>query len=204
MKPYFPMFVPLDGRRGLVVGGGTVALRKLQKLAPYGASIRVIAPDILPQIAAMTDVERVQRAFRLSDLRAGWAFVIAATDDPAQNSVIAAQCARRNIPVNVVDDPAHCSFIFPALVHHGSLSVGVSTGGASPTAAIYLKERIEEMIPERFEEILAYLQAQRAVMKKRIPEEGTRAQALKRLFAACMAKGAPLDESDMDKMEGWL
>ena len=198
MKPYFPMFVPLEGRRGLVVGGGTVALRKLEKLAPYGASIRVIAPRILPEIAAMTDVEQVQRAFRLSDLRASWAFVIAATDDPAQNHVIAEQCGRRNIPVNVVDDPAHCSFIFPALVHHGSFSVGVSTGGASPTAAIYFKEQIEAMVPEHFEEILAWLQAQRAALKTGIPEEKARARVLKRLFAACMAKGAPLDDAEME------
>ncbi|MGN0776795.1 MAG: bifunctional precorrin-2 dehydrogenase/sirohydrochlorin ferrochelatase [Candidatus Ventricola sp.] len=197
MKPYFPMFVPLEGRRGLVVGGGTVALRKIEKLAPYGASIRVIAPQILPEIAAMTDVERVQRAFRMSDLRANWAFVIAATDDPQENHVIAEQCDRRNIPVNVVDDPAHCSFIFPALVHHGPFSVGVSTGGASPTAAIYFKEKIEGMVPEHFEEMLMWLQAQRAALKADIPEEKDRAPVLKRLFAACMEKGAPLDDAEL-------
>ena len=197
MKPYFPMFVPLEGRRGLVVGGGMVALRKIEKLSPYGASIRVIAPQILPEIAAMKDVEQVQRAFRMSDLRANWAFVIAATDDPEQNHVIAEQCGRRNIPVNVVDDPAHCSFIFPALVHHGPFSVGVSTGGASPTAAIYFKEQIEAMVPENFEEILLWLQAQRMVLKAQMPEK-VRAAALKRLFAACMAKGAPLDSAEME------
>lgn len=200
MKPYFPMFVQLEGRRGLVVGGGMVALRKIEKLSPYGASIRVIAPQILPEIAAMKDVEQVQRAFRMSDLRANWAFVIAATDDPEQNHVIAEQCSRRNIPVNVVDDPAHCSFIFPALVHHGPLSVGVSTGGASPTAAIYFKEQIEAMVPEHFEEILLWLQAQRMVLKAQMPEEKARAAALKRLFAACMAKGAPLDGAEMEEL----
>ena len=200
MKPYFPMFVPLEGRRGLVVGGGMVALRKIEKLSPYGASIRVIAPQVLPEIAAMKDVEQVQRAFRMSDLRANWAFVIAATDDPEQNHVIAEQCGRRNIPVNVVDDPAHCSFIFPALVHHGPFSVGVSTGGASPTAAIYFKEQIEAMVPENFEEILLWLQAQRMVLKAQMPEEKARAVALKRLFAACMAKGAPLDGAEMEEL----
>ena len=200
MKPYFPMFVPLEGRRGLVVGGGMVALRKIEKLAPYGASIRVIAPRILPEIAEMVNVELVRRAFRLSDLRAGWAFVIAATDDPAQNHVIAEQCGRRGIPVNVVDDPAHCSFIFPALVQHGPFSVGVSTGGASPTAAIWFKERIEAMVPERFEDILAWLHAQRAALKARMPEERTRAAALRRLFAACMEKGAPLDDAEMEEL----
>ena len=198
MKPYFPMFVPLEGRRGLVVGGGAVALRKLEKLALYGASIRVIAPQILPEIEAMPDVEPVRRAFRPSDLHEDWAFVIAATDDPHTNHLIAGQCNQRRIPVNVVDDPAHCSFLFPALVQRGPLSVGVSTGGASPTAAIWFKERIEAMVPERLEDILLWLHAQRPAIKARIPEEGARAAALRRLFAACMEKGAPLDDEETE------
>ena len=198
MKPYFPMFVPLEGRRGLVVGGGAVALRKLEKLAPYGASIRVIAPQMLPEIAAMAEVEQVRRAFRRSDLRADWAFVIAATDDPRLNHAIAAQCRRRHIPVNVVDDPAHCSFLFPALVQRGPFSAGVCTGGTSPTAAIWFKERIEEMAPERLEDILLWLHAQRAALKTAMPEEQLRAAALRRLFAACMEKGAPLDDEETE------
>lgn len=200
MKPYFPMFVPLEGRRGLVVGGGVVALRKIEKLAPYGPAIRVIAPQILPEIEQRSDVETVRRAFRLSDLRSGWAFVIAATDDPRQNHVIAEQCGRRGIPVNVVDDPAYCSFIFPAVVHHGPFSVGISTGGASPTAAIYFKEKIEEMVPERFGEILEWLCAQRVPLKNTIPQEKERAALFKRMLAACMEKGAPLDEGEMEEL----
>ena len=198
MKPYFPMFVPLEGRRGLVVGGGAVALRKLEKLAPYGASIRVIAPQILPEIAAMADVEPVRRALKPSDLNEDWAFVIAATDDPHANHLIAEQCRQRRIPVNVVDDPAHCSFLFPALLQRGPFSVGISTGGASPTAAIWFKEQIEGLVPERLEDILAWLHAQRAALKTAIPEEQLRAAALRRLFAACMEKGAPLDDEETE------
>ena len=198
MKPYFPMFVPLEGRSGLVVGGGAVALRKLEKLAPYGASIRVIAPKILPEIEAMPDVEPVRRALKPSDLEADWAFVIAATDDSRTNHLIAEQCSQRRIPVNVVDDPAHCSFLVPALVQRGPLSVGVCTGGASPTAAIWLKEQIETMIPERLEDILTWLHAQRPAIKARIPEEQLRAAALRRLFAACMEKGAPLEDEETE------
>ena len=195
MKPYFPMFVPLEGRRGLVVGGGAVALRKLEKLAPYGASIRVIAPQMLPEIETMQDVEPVRRAFQPSDLHEDWAFVIAATDDSRANHLIAEQCDHRHIPVNVVDDPAHCSFLFPALVQRGPFSVGISTGGASPTAAIWFKERIEAMVPERLEDILLWLHTKRPAIKAAIPEEQLRAAALRRLCAACMEKGAPLDDA---------
>jgi siroheme synthase-like protein len=177
-----------------------VALRKIEKMAPYGAALRVIAPQMLPEIEAMTDVELVRRCFRMSDLRSNWAFVSAATDDPAQNHVIAEQCSRRNIPVNVVDDPAFCSFIFPAVVHCGPFSVGISTGGASPTAAIYFKEKLEAMVPERFDEILEWLNAQRGIMKTRIADEPARAAVFKRMLSACMEKGAPLDEKEMEAL----
>ena len=200
MKPYFPMFIKLEGRRGLIIGGGMVALRKIEKIAPYGAALRVIAPQMLPEIEAMSDVERVKRCFRMSDLRTNWAFVIAATDDPQENHVIAELCERRNIPVNVVDDPAYCSFIFPAVVHSGPFSVGISTGGASPTAAIYFKEQLEAMVPDRFDEILEWLNAQRGAMKARMADEQMRAAAFKRMLFACMEKGAPLDEHEMEEL----
>ena len=148
----------------------------------------------------MADVDPVMRAFQPSDLHEDWAFVIAATDDSQTNHLIAAQCGHRRIPVNVVDDPAHCSFLFPALVQRGPFSVGISTGGASPTAAVWFREQIEGLVPERFEDILAWLHAQRAALKARMPEEQLRAAALRRLFAACMEKGAPLDDAEMEEL----
>lgn len=201
MKPYFPMFVPLEGRRVLIAGGGAVALRKIEKLAPYGASFRVVAPEILPEIAARPDVETAPRAFCPEDVRADWAFVIAATDDAGVNREIAGLCGARGLPVNVVDDPENCSFLFPALVRRGPFSVGVSTGGASPTAAVYFKEQIEAMTPEHLEDILVWLHAQRARLKARIPQERARAAALRNLFAACMEKGAPLTDAETEE---WL
>lgn len=200
MKPYFPMFVPLDGRRVLIVGGGAVALRKIEKLAPYGASFRVVAPCVLPEIAARADAEIVRRAFRPEDLEARWALVIAATDDAQTNHQIAGLCGARGLPVNTVDDPAHCSFLFPALVQRGPFSVGISTGGMSPTAAACFREQIEAMVPEHLEEMLVWLHAQRAALKTRIPEERSRAAALRRLFAACMEKGAPLSDAETEAL----
>lgn len=200
MKLYFPMFVSLDGRRVLIAGGGAVALRKIEKLTPYGASFCVVAPDVLPEIAALEDVEVVRRAFHPEDIRADWAFVIAATDDAQVNHDIAGLCGARGLPVNVADDPAHCSFLFPALVRRGPFSVGISTGGASPTAAVYFKEQIEAMTPEHLEDILVWLHAQRAALKARIPEERARTAAHKRLFAACMEKGAPLTDAETEAL----
>lgn len=201
MKPYFPMFVSLEGRRVLIAGGGAVALRKIEKLAPYGASFCVVAPRILPEIAGRADVKIVPRAFCPEDVEEDWAFVIAATDDAQANHEIAKRCGARGLPVNVVDDPDNCSFLFPALVQRGPFSVGISTGGASPTAAVYFKERIDAMMPEHLDEMLVWLHAQRAALKARIPQERARAAALRNLFAACMEKGAPLTDAETEE---WL
>ena len=156
---HFPLFVDLKDQPVLVVGGGTVALRKVRKLLHYGPRIIVVAPEICPELGAVPGVGVCPRRFHLRDLRPRPALVLAATDDPAQNHRIAALCRRRHIPVNVVDDPSHCTFLFPALVRKGSFSAGISTGGASPTAAAYYKNQLQSLLPDDLDEILAWLRS---------------------------------------------
>ena len=195
---YFPFFVDLEGQRGLIVGGGTVALRKAEKLLPYGPALTVVAPEPVSELAALP-VELTRREFQPEDLdRAD--FVIAATDNEEENHRISALCQGRKIPVNVVDDKEACSFLFPALVRRGNLSVGVSTGGSSPTAAIWLKEQIEGLLPEQTEEILTWLEAQRPLLKERLPDQWARAARFARLFAACLERGRPLTEEERDNV----
>lgn len=201
--PYFPMFVDLTGKPVLIVGGGAVALRKLQKLMPYGVKPVVAAPQILPEIAALPNVKLRRRAFSPRDLRLRPALVIAATDDEAVNRAVSDLCRKRHIPVNAVDDPALCSFLFPALVRQGNFSAGISTGGASPTAAAYFKELLREQLPENLDELLSWLESLRPALKAAIPEQEKRAAAFRRLFEDCMAKGAPLTEAEAAKsMDG--
>ena len=197
---YFPFFVDLSGQRGLIVGGGTVALRKAEKLLPYGPALTVVAPEPVSELAALP-VTLVRRSFQETDLDSA-DFVIAATDDENENHRISALCRGRNIPVNVVDDKAACSFLFPALVRRGSLSVGVSTGGSSPTAAIWLKKQIEAILPEQTEEILTWLEEQRPILKERLPDQRARAACFARLFAACLALGRPLTEQERERELG--
>ena len=191
---YFPFFVDLEGRKGLIVGGGTVALRKVEKLLPYGPALTVVAREPVAELAALP-VELMRRPFQETDLDSA-DFVIAATDDEEENHRISALCQRRRLPVNVVDDKAACSFFFPALVRRGNLSVGVSTGGSSPTAAVWLKEQIEGLLPEQTEEILTWLEEQRPMLKKRLPDQRARAACFARLFAACLELGRPLTEEE--------
>ena len=107
-----------------------------------------------------------------------------------------------NNPVNAVDDREACSFLFPALVRRGNLSVGISTGGSSPTAAVWLKEQIEGLLPEHIEEILTWLEGQRPILKERLPHQRERAACFARLFAACLAVGRPLTEQERERELG--
>lgn len=194
--PWFPMFVQLKGAEALLVGGGTVALRKAEKLLPYGPHIKVVAPDIIPELAALPGLTLCRRPFAESDLQGTPALVIAATDEPALNRNIAALCREKRIPVNVVDDPEACGFLFPALVRRGRLSVGISTGGASPTAAVWLKERIESILPPHFGTALDRLEAMRPALKAQIPEERDRAARFRAAFERELAVPArPAAES---------
>ena len=193
--PHFPMFVDLKEKPILIVGGGNVALRKLKKLAPYGGIPTVVAPEILPEIAQM-GVQIKARCFCEADLTPWPALVIAATDDKVINREVARLCKNMDIPVNVADDPDSCTFLFPALVQRGDFSAGICTGGASPTAAIYFKERLEEQVPENLEEILDWLAEQRVALKKQIPDQAQRAGIFRRMFDAAMRKGEALTEEE--------
>ena len=188
---YFPFFVDLEGKRGLIIGGGQVALRKAERLLPYGPQLTVAAPAVLPALAALPGVTVLQRAFGEDLLEDGPFFVIAAAADPSVNHQAAAACQVRGIPVNVVDDRAACSFLFPALVQRGKLTVGISTGGASPTAAIHVKQAVQQALPENFAVMLDWLEAQRALVQEQIADPAARAAVSAALFAACLEAGGP-------------
>ena len=189
--PDFPMFVNLKGKRILVLGGGKVAARKVKKLAPFGGRITVVAPQAQPELEAMPGVEIRRHGFRPADLWPRPAMVIAATDDRQVNARASRLCRRFRIPVNVADNGPESSFLFPALVNQGDFSAGISTGGASPTVAVYFKERLEELVPERLEEILDYLEEKRAELKRTLPDQSARATAMRELLDTCLELGRP-------------
>lgn len=190
---YFPFFADIENMNILVVGGGTVALRKIEKLLPFSPAITVVAPQIDKRITALT-VNVIRSEFE-PELLNGANVVIAATDKREVNRQIAQLCREKNIPVNAVDDKEQCSFIFPSLVKKGNLTVGISTGGASPTAAIWLKEQINAMLPDNLPLILDYLESLRPAIKESVATEEKRAEIYKELFALCLQKGStPSDE----------
>lgn len=198
---YFPFFMDISAGDGLVVGGGAVALRKIEKLLPYGPRLAVCALDFLPEIEAIPGLDLLRQPFS-PPMADGKLFVISATNDNALNRQISALCREKRIPVNVADDRESCTFLFPALVKRGALSIGISTGGSSPSAAVHWKERISRLIPQDAGGLLDYLDGLRDMVKDAIPEEKARAAAFSALFHACMEDGWPLEGEVLGRLLG--
>ncbi len=147
---FLPLFHKLQGRLVLVIGGGEVALRKARLLSDAGAVLRVVAPQIRGELQELAGPGGIfLRGYASSDLQ-GVALVIAATDDVPLNAQISAEAQALGIPVNVVDAPALCSVIFPAIVDRSPLIVAVSSGGDAPVLARLIRAKIETWIPATY------------------------------------------------------
>lgn len=147
---FLPLFHKLQDRPVLVIGGGEVALRKARLLSDAGARLRVVAPEIRSDLQELAGDEGCfLRGYVSGDLQ-GVALVIAATDDEPLNARISAEAQAQGIPVNVVDAPALCSVIFPAIVDRSPLIVAVSSGGDAPVLARLIRAKIETWIPATY------------------------------------------------------
>ena len=196
MMAYFPFFVDLSGREGLIGGGGAVALRKVQKLLPYGPRLTVVAPEISPKFEELEQVDLCRRPFAAVDLD-GCDFAVAATNDRQLNHYVAELCGQRRIPVNVADSKEDSAFLFPALLRRGELSVGVSASGAAPAAAAWARDRFDQVLPERLEEILQYLEDIRKPLRQAVPNGEPRRRLLASLAVDCLEAGRPLTETEL-------
>lgn len=168
---YYPVFLNLQGRDCLVVGGGAVACEKIAALLDAGASVTVVAPEVVEQIAEWDEQGRVRwvrRTWKPEDAQ-GRLLVIAATDDPALHREIYHFVDAQNRLVNAVDDPASCNFICPAVAQVGTVKVAVSTAGCSPALAQRLRDRIqEEILDEDTGKLAQYLGEKRSLVKARL------------------------------------
>ncbi len=150
MSPLYPAFLNLAGRRCVVVGGGAVAARKVRGLVGANADVVVVAPATDPAIDALeaSGSIRVQRRpYRAGDLD-GASLAVAATNDHAVNEAVVRDARAAGALVNVVDDPAACDVIVPAIVRRGDVTLAVSTGGRSPGFARYLREELAEWLSD--------------------------------------------------------
>lgn len=169
---YFPLFLKLKGQPCLVVGAGEIASRKIELLVKTGARISVVAPEIGTSVADMASEGRLtllQKNFADSDLD-GMCLVVSATNTRSVNEAVAQAANARKIPVNVVDNPDLCSFIFPAIVDRSPLTVAVSSGGVSPVLARLLRAKVEAAIPGAFGLLAQFAEEFRSLVKQRLPD----------------------------------
>lgn len=146
---YFPIFLDLNNRLCLLVGGGEIATRKGRLLAKAGARLRVVALDIsaeLRELVAHQQGELYEREYHATDLT-DCVLVIAATDDTSLNEIVSRDAQARNLPVNVVDNPALCTYITPAIIDRSPLVIAVSSGGEAPVLARLLRAKLETLVP---------------------------------------------------------
>lgn len=146
---YFPLFHKFAGQSVLVIGGGTIALRKITLIERSGADITVVAPDIREDIAAKRSCRCIERPYEESDLE-GRALVICATDDSALNQQVSAAAMSRGLLVNVVDSPDLCNVIFPSIVDRNPLIIGITSSGRAPVLARTVRAKLESTIPASF------------------------------------------------------
>ena len=173
---YLPLFLDVRDRAVVVVGGGTVALRKIELLRSAGARVTVIAPLLAPPVrdlAARSDIAVVYSSFVPEQL-AGAALVIAATDDNAVNAAVAAAARARGLWVNVVDDVAESTFIVPSIVDRSPIVVAVSSGGASPMLARRVRARIEALLPAGLGRLALLARSWRKRLRSRLTRHSER------------------------------
>jgi len=165
---YFPVFLDLKKKSCVVIGGGQVAERKARALVKAGARITVVSPQVTEGLRRMEEKGKIairRGSFRAMDLKAAY-LAIAATNHRATNEQIFQKASDLRIPINVVDDPNHCSFIVPSIISRGGILLAISTGGQSPALARALRKKLQKEIGPEYAVLLKILGA---VRKKILP-----------------------------------
>jgi siroheme synthase-like protein len=171
-QAYYPVFLDLQDRECLVVGGGLVAAGKVQGLIDAGARVTVVAPQVDARIAQWHAEHKCAwhaRPFQPDDIGESF-LVIAATDDSALNTFVYQLADRQRRLANAVDDTGHCNFIAPAIARAGAIQVAVSTSGTSPALAKQLRDEIAHnlLTPQRAK-LAEFLGGWRSRVKGELP-----------------------------------
>jgi len=166
---YYPVFLNIRGKKCVVVGGGQVALRKVEALLDAGADVKVISPDLCPELNRLAETEEIsvgKRLFQPGDLEGAW-ITVAATDDNNINLEVVKEARRKGVLVNAVDDPGNCDFIVPSCLRRGDITVAVSTAGRSPALARKIRSRMEKDLGNEYAALVQLIDEVRKEIKSR-------------------------------------
>jgi siroheme synthase-like protein len=185
--PYYPIYLDIEERDVVIIGGGNVCARKAETMLKYGARVTIVSPEFTAEIEAWGRAGALtlrRKPYDASDL-ANATIVIASTDHQDVNETIAADCRARRIPVNVVDVTPLCEFIVPAIVESGTIQIAISTGGKSPALARTLKQDLQRFVGPEYSEVNELLGTLRENAKTALPTDVDR----KRFFDGILAAG---------------
>ena len=201
---YFPVNLDIKDRTCLVVGGGRVGRRKIISLLECGARVRVVSEELLPELEDMVENGRVEllgRKYRKEYLE-GVSLVFAATDDVEVNTHVSRDAAEKGLWVNVADAPELCSFILPANVTRGDLSISVSTSGRSPALAARVRRDLEKQFGSEYERFLIIM----GLVRTNVISEGRPTEENSELFFRLVASDLleAIKENDTVKIDGIL
>ena len=185
-----PIFLNIKDRPCVVIGGGEVAARKVALLCEAGARVLVVSPELKRTLSDWSDkggIDYQRGGFSPADLD-GKVLVIAATDNAEVNRAVASAAGERNIPVNVVDDPALCTFTVGSIVDRSPVLAAVSTGGASPVLARMLRARLESLIPASYGRLSLLAREYRQQVKAHFKQPLARRQFWEQVFQGPIAE----------------
>lgn len=180
---YYPVFLNLQDKKAVIVGGGKVAERKALALIKAGACVTVVSPDLSEQLARLREkklIHHIPRLYQKKDIRKAFV-VIAATDSSAINTRISNDAEGL---VNVVDVPPLCNFIAPSVIERGPLTLAISTSGTSPALAKTIRKELEKLYGPEIGGFLNFLGVVRRQALQRITDQKTREKFLKGLASA--------------------
>ena len=173
---FLPIFIDIKDKVCLVIGGGEVAARKVNLLLKAQSRVRIISPDLCPSLTDLRDkgeIEYIEKHYSDDDLSDGF-LIIAATNDAEVNRRIYEKAHALHIPVNVVDQPKLCTFIFPSIIDRSPVVAAVSTGGASPVLARLIRSRLESLIPAGYGRLAELASRFRERVKQRFSKPADR------------------------------
>ncbi len=202
---YLPIFLQLKDQPCLVIGGGDVARRKIERLLRSDAEVTVVAPVLdktLSDLKAAGRIQHIEANFETDQLQKQ-TLVIAATDDDAVNRKVAAAANAAGILINVVDNPALCSFIMPSVIERDPVQIAISTGAASPVLARLLRARLETLIPSAYGRLASLMSDFREKVKARFPRQNDRRRFWEEVLQGPVAEMllAGQDRAALDALE---
>ena len=184
---YYPVYLDIQNRKCLVVGGGSVGTRKVMTLMDCGASVTVVSPDFTTQLFQLADTRAIKlkkRPYRSSDID-GMFLVIGATNNEELNRQISEDAQRLNKLCNIADRPEACNFILPSFINRGDLIIAISTSGKSPALSKKLRKDLENEFGQEYAEFLRLME----VIRQRLLSKNRDSKTHKYLFEQLISRG---------------